>query len=51
MHDMDLENVSLESGFKKNKIFQTFCPFVIPQDDGSIKVIDKGNWFLYGSWK
>ena len=51
MHDLDLIKISSESGFKKSKTFEKFCPFVIPQEDNSIKEAKAGNWFLFGSWK
>ena len=51
MHDLNLIKISIDSGFKKADIFEEFCPFVIPQDDRSIKEAKAGNWFLFGAWK
>ncbi len=51
MHDMDLEDVAQKAGFKRQDIFQTMGPFVMPQADGRMIVADKGAWFLFGAWK
>ena len=51
MHDLDLVKVSISSGFTQSNTFEKFCPFVIPQEDGSYKEAKAGNWFLFGSWK
>ena len=51
MHDLDLTKMAGESGFVKYKVFEEFCPFVLPQEDGKYKVMSAGNWFIFGAWK
>ena len=51
MHDMNLDEVAQSGGFEKDKIIQTFCPFMIPRADGSVDKASKGEWFLFGAWR
>ena len=51
MHDMDLKLVAEKAGFDEEKIIYENCPFVIPLDDGSLKLSETGSWFLFGAWK
>jgi ubiquinone/menaquinone biosynthesis C-methylase UbiE len=50
MHNMDLEDVALKAGFKRQDIFREMAPFVMPQADGRMLVADKGAWFFFGAW-
>ena len=50
-HDLDLTKIAGESGFVKYKVFEEFCPFVLPQEGGKYKVMPAGNWFIFGAWK
>jgi SAM-dependent methyltransferase len=51
MHDMDLEDVAVQGGFDRKKVELTYAPFVMPQDDGSMFVPEKGEWFFFAAWK
>ena len=51
MHDMDLEDVALKAGFKRQDIFREMAPFVMPQADGRMLVADKGAGFFFGAWR
>ncbi|MEQ8246811.1 MAG: class I SAM-dependent methyltransferase [Alphaproteobacteria bacterium] len=51
MHDMDLADVAVKGGFAPNKVEQVFAPFVVPQQDGTMHVPEKGEWFFFAAWK
>ncbi len=51
MHDMDLEDVAMKAGFRKQDIFQENAPFIMPRPDGRLEVAKGGYWFFFGAWK
>jgi hypothetical protein len=51
MHDMDLEDVAVKGGFRKQDVLQTTAPFVIPLDDGRAMPAEKGEWFFFTARK
>jgi len=50
MHDMDLEDVALRAGFKKENIVQTFAGQIRPTDDDNYSP-GPGTWFIYAATK
>ncbi len=51
MHDMDLEDVAVKGGFKKQDVLQTYAPFVTPLDDGRAVPAERGEWFFFTARK
>jgi ubiquinone/menaquinone biosynthesis C-methylase UbiE len=50
MHDMDLEDVALRAGFKKDNIVQTFADQIRPTDEDTYSP-GAGQWFIYAATK
>jgi len=50
MHDMDLADVTVKSGFKRANVFQEFAPMVTPVA-GDNYALGKGRWFVFGATK
>ena len=50
MHDMDLEDVALRAGFKKDNIVQAFADQIRPTDEDTYSP-GAGQWFIYAATK
>lgn len=50
MHDMDLPDVAMKSGFDKEHIIETFIPLLTPTKKNKFNV-GKGEWFAFGAIK
>ena len=50
MHDMDLPDVAMKSGFDKEHIIETFIPLLTPTKKNKFNV-GKGEWFVFGAIK
>ena len=46
MHDMDLEKVALDAGFKKENITLEMVPLVTPTESDKY-ALGKGAWFVF----
>lgn len=51
MHDMDLEQVAMKGGFKKQNIFQEMAPLVTPVPGDNYNLAPAGAWFIFGARK
>ncbi|MBM3504330.1 MAG: class I SAM-dependent methyltransferase [Alphaproteobacteria bacterium] len=50
MHDMDLKDVAVKGGFKKDDVLMTFAPLVTPTEKDKY-ALGQGQWFMFGAWK
>ena len=51
MHDMDLEDVALKAGFRKEDLIQTMAPVVTPTDGDKLRLGAGQQWFILAAWK
>ncbi|MBM3504332.1 MAG: class I SAM-dependent methyltransferase [Alphaproteobacteria bacterium] len=51
MHDMDLEDVAMKAGFRKQDIVQTMTPVVTPTEEDKMRLGAGQQWYVLAAWK
>ena len=50
MHDLDLNKIACDSGFRSKDLFEKMIPLVKPEIKNKFS-LGIGEWFIFGGWK
>ena len=50
MHDLNLQDIALNSGFQKEDLFEKMIPLVKPTNVNKFS-LGLGEWYIFAGWK